>query len=576
MPEPDRPPLLPPRWADLLEGRVTRRTFVAAAGLGLAAVALPGCTSDGGSSEATTVTTAVGETPAALKALPGPPAGNGVPGGRVVVGFLNEGNSWDPALGYTETSWDSICNLTFSPLYSYSEDERPLPNAAAAPPEVSADGRVYTITLRDGVTFHNGRAVKAQDYKYAWERVLDPKLQSWASSYIATIEGAEQRLAGKAAGVSGIRVVDDMTLEVTLTQPDVTFLYALTQPFMAPVPREEVERLGKAWGVSEVVGNGPYRLVSYDPAGQKAEFEKFEGYYWPGLPYVDEIGFEWGMDATVQLLKLQRGEVNVLYSGFTPEQLVRVTSSKKLQPFLYSHPLYAARWLNLHPRAEAFRNREVREALNWATDREQLARITKQEAEPFGAPYPKTFLGPARTFTPYTFDPERARTMLAGFDRSILTATLYVTESPEPQLGQVIQQQWQDAGFDLKLKAVGVDASYDLIEKGKLDAWFSTYYAVYPTPIDLVSQYYETDGGSNFTGYSNAEVDRLTQQARATVDDVARAELLAEVEQLLGDDAVHVYLQSVNWLMGVDQERLANFAYSGVYGAYYDRLWVEP
>ncbi len=558
----------------LANERLTRRSFVTAAGLGIVTLSLTGCDSKSSSDGTTTTVTDVGPTPAALKALPGPPAGNGVSGGRVVVGFLNEGNSWDPALGYTETSWDSICNLTFSPLYSYSVDEEPLPNAASAMPEVSADGLVYTIPLREGVTFHNGRAVTAADYKYAWERVLDPKLQSWASSYIATIAGASERLAGKAADVSGIRVIDDLTLEVTLVQPDVTLLYALTQPFMAPVPREEVERLGKKWGVSDVVGNGPFKLISYDPSRQKAEFVKHEGYYWPGLPYVDEIGFEWGLDASVQLLKLQRGEVDVLYSGFSPEQLVRVGSSAKLKRYLYSQPLYAARWLNLNPSVEAFRDQKVREALNWATDREQLARITKQEAVPYGSPYPETFLGSERTFTPYTFDPERARELLAEATGE-LRATLYVTDSPEPQLGQILQQQWKDVGFDLELKQIGLDASYDLALKGKLDVWFSTYYAVYPTPIDLVSQYYETGGGSNYTKYSNPEVDRLTQVARATTDEAERTTHLAKVEQILGDDAVHVFLQTVNWLMGADRERLQNFAYSGVYGAYYDRLWVK-
>lgn len=77
------------------------------------------------------------------------------------------------------------------------------------------------------------------------------------------------------------------------------------------------------------------------------------------------------------------------------------------------------------------------------------------------------------------------------------------------------------------------------------------------------------------TKYSNPDVDRLTNEARATFDEAEREALLADVEQILGDDAVHVYLQTVNWLMGVNRERLRNFAYSGVYGAYYDRLWVE-
>jgi peptide/nickel transport system substrate-binding protein len=560
---------------------VTRRAFLGAAGLGLAGIYLAGCKSDSAvpgtttTSGATTGASTGGQGAASTGPVPGPSSGGGTPGGKIVVGFLNEGNSWDPAIGYTETSWDSICNLTFAALLTYGADgTTPAANAAAELPEVSSDGRVHTIRLRDGVMFHNGRAVVAQDYKYAWERALDPKVESWAASYLYSIEGARELYRKKAKELAGVRVIDDMTLEVTLSRPDVTFLYALTQPFTAPVPEEEVKRLGDDWGTKTVVGNGPYRMVSYDSVGQKAGFEKHEAHFWAGLPYVDEIEFQWGLDAAVQLLKMQRGDVDVLYSGFTPEQLARVNSSDALKPFLFQQPLFANRWINLHPRVPAFRNRDVREALNWATDREQLSRITGAEAEPWGAPYPPAYGEQVRTFSPYTYDPERARSLLAGSGVSDLRATLYLTESPEPQLGQVIQQQWNDVGFNLEVKQIGLDASYELSLDDKLDAWFSTYYAIYPTAIDLL-QYYTSDGTSNYTGYSNPEVDRLVAQASQTVDPTARDTLLAQVEQIIGDDAVHVFLQNVNWLMGVNQERLQNFHYSGVYGAYYDRLWVE-
>ena len=200
-------------------------------------------------------------------AVPGPPATGGVRGGRVVNAFDVEGNGYDPAIAYTSTGWEAICNVLFSPLYSYDTDNSPRPNAAAAMPKVSADGLVYTIPLRTDVKFHNGRAVVAADYKYAWERVLDPKTQSWAASYIYTIKGAKERYESGAKTVTGLEKVDDHTIRVTLVQPDVTFLYALTQPFMAPVPKEEVLKYGKDFQ-AHVVGNGPFKLTTYDPGGQ--------------------------------------------------------------------------------------------------------------------------------------------------------------------------------------------------------------------------------------------------------------------------------------------------------------------
>jgi ABC-type transport system substrate-binding protein len=102
----------------------------------------------------------------------------------------------------------------------------------------------------------------------------------------------------------------------------------------------------------------------------------------------------------------------------------------------------------------------------------------------------------------------------------------------------------------------------------------STFYAIYPTAIDLISQYWETGGSSNYTHYSNADVDRLTAQARGTTDPNARNALLAQVEAKVGDDAAGVFCENVNWIMARNPDRLKNFHYSGVYGAYYDRLWV--
>ena len=126
-------------------------------------------------------------------------------------------------------------------------------------PTITKGGTVYTIPLRKNVLFHNGRPVVASDYQYSWTRLLDPKLASWASSYVYTIKGAKELFEKKAQKLTGVRVVDPHTIEVTLIQPDVTFLYALTQPFMAPVPREVVAKYGKDFS-THAVGNWPFAL----------------------------------------------------------------------------------------------------------------------------------------------------------------------------------------------------------------------------------------------------------------------------------------------------------------------------
>ena len=550
--------------------RVTRRTLLQGAAAGGLSAYLAAC---GGSSSKLPPASSGGG-PAVSGAVPGPPAGGGVRGGRVVNAFDVEGNGYDPAIAYTSTGWEAICDVLYSPLYSYDTDNSPRPNAAAAMPKVSSDGTVYTIPLRPDVKFHNGRAVVAADYKYAWERVLDPKIQSWAASYIYTIKGAKELYRRQAQELVGVEAVDDHTLRVTLVQPDITFVYALTQPFMAPVPKEEVDRLGANFADTPV-GNGPFKVGTYDSQGQRYVFTRFADYYWKGLPYLDEVEFRWGIDQSVQLLMMQRGEVDLMGYGLNAQSLAETRASDRLKKYRFEQPLLASRWINTHPRVEAFRDPRVRQALNWATDRDQLERVTGGEAVAWGAPFPKDILGGKRTFQPYTLDLDKARSLLSEAGSPQIAFTLWVSDSPEPQVGQVLQQQWKELGINAKIRAdANADALYQLTLDGKCDAWFSLYYAIYPTMIDLVSQYYETGGSSNYTKYTNPQVDQLTAQARKTTDQKARDTLLAQVEQVIGDDAVHVFLQTANWLMGVDLTKVQNFHYSGVYGPYYDRLWL--
>jgi peptide/nickel transport system substrate-binding protein len=564
---------------------LNRRDLLAGAGTGILAIYLVGC---GGSSSKLPVTTG-GTAPATTGGgattagdatgvgVPGPPAEGGTPGGKLVAVWQAEGNSNDPAIGYTGTSWDSICNLTYAPLYTYSENNDPQPQCAADLPHISSNGLTYTIPLRDGVTFHNGRPVVAEDYAYAWDRVLDPANESWAASYIYTIQGAKERYEDGAKTVTGIKVVNPKTIQITLTQPDVTFLYALTQPFMAPVPKEEVEKYGKDFQ-AHVVGNGPYKLTSYDPGGQTMLFDRHTEYHWPGLPYVDQVEYRWGVDPGVQILELSKAEADVLPDGLDAQNLAKMRRDAKLKDQIIEQPLFAQRWVNLdQSRQPLFKDKRIREALNWATDRDALSRVTGDTAFTFGAPFPKDLPGFPRTFQPYTYDPEKAKALLAeaGVSKPTFDFWLSSDSSDETKLGQILQQQWAAVGINAKIRGeANADALYQLTIDNKCDAWFSLYYAIYPTMIDLISQYYETDGSSNYTHYTNPQVDELTAKARQTTDQVARDTLLAEVEQIVGDDAVHVFLQTANWLMGVDLTKVQNFHYSGVYGPYYDRLWL--
>lgn len=564
------------RWA------VDRRAFLRLTGYaGLAGAAGGLLTACGGSSSGGSAAAGPGIT--IHEYVPGPqPVSGGRRGGTVRVVWSDPPNSLDPAVGYNLTAWDAITQLVFfGGLMAYDKQfGGPVPNIAAAMPTISADKKTLTFRLRKGVRFHNGREVVAGDFAYSWARMLAPKLASWATSYLTSIAGANAVIAGKAKTLAGVETPDDHTLVVHLTAPDFTILNAFALPMTAPVPREEVERLGETKFGQTPVGCGPFRIVAYDGAGQTARFERFDDYMYAGLPYLDAVSYAWGVDPEVQLLQLEKGAVDLLGPGVPSSQAAHVLATPTLKSLSRELPSPGNLWLTMYLNQPPFDSKLVRQALNWAVDRAAIARVTYGTYSPWGAPFPMHQAGFKPAFTPYNYDPAKAKSLLAqaghpgGF-----SATLAVNANdPFPEVAQIIQQQFAAVGVHLSLNQVSANAlsSLEAAEPGgggHLQLSTDDWYQIQPTPADEVDALYVTKASDNYNGYSNPEVDRLASQARASYDTATQNALYARIQQLIGEDAPYVFLESADWLAGVGP-RLHNYQYRGETYTYYDRLWV--
>ncbi|SRR5579875_612693 len=516
--------------------------------------------------------------------VPGPqPVSGGRRGGTVNVVWSDPPDSFDPAVGSNLTAWDCITELVFfGALMAYDRQfGGPVPNLAAAPPRVSPDGTTLTFRIKPDVRFHNGRAIVAGDFAYSWQRLLDPKLASWGASYLSSVVGADAVMAGKAAHLDGVEAPDDATLAVHLTAPDFTILNALALPITAPVPREEVERLGNVRFGQTPVGYGPFRIVSYDGAGQTARFERDPRYFYPGLPYLSAVEYHWGADPQIQLLQLEHGVADIIGSGIPSSIAGQVLASPALRPLARSFPSPGNIWLTMYPSTEpAFGDRAVRQALNWAVDRAALGRVTYGTATPWGAPFPAHLADFTSVFQPYGYDPARARRLLAqaGYRRGLSFTLTVSSADPFPAIAQVIQEQFAAVGVGVTLNQVSSNALYSLesAQQGgarRLAMSADDWYMVQPTPADEVDAIYVTGGSSNYCGYSNREVDSLAGRARRTFDPIARNRIYAQIQRLIGEDAPFVFLASTDWLAGVSR-RVGNYHYRGETYSYYDRMWV--
>jgi peptide/nickel transport system substrate-binding protein len=548
--------------------RFSRREMLAGAGVGLGALYLVGC---GGTSQKLATTTS-SQTAAVAPNIPGPPATGGQTGGSITVGWEQEGNSFDPAIGYDLISWDSLCNCTTAPpLIFGAEGDGPYANAALSV-EPSEGNVVYTIKLRPGVRFHNGRAVTAEDYVYSWGRVLDPKIASWAASYLYTIEGAEAVFNGKAKHIKGVTVVDPMTLKVRLQAPDITFPNILAQPYMAAVAREAVQKYGSSFA-RHVVSTGPFMLTAYDSKDQTATFSRNPHYFWSGLPYLDRVVYRWGTSAQTELLQLQKGDIDSIGPGIGPSLDPQVAAQPTLAKYVLKVQLQAVRWIGLNLDNAPFKDVRVRQALNWAVNRPQITRVGYGESVPWGLPFPENLPNFQRVATPYGYNPERAKSLLraAGAENASFTLTS-TSDDPNPSIAQVLQQQLKAVGVTMSINTVSDNAYNTATEKKNFTAAPIHWYQVQPTALDVLDSNYISSGSSNYWNYSNHAVDALSTQALQAANLAQSNQYLAKAEELIAHDAPGLFLASLNFIDGRSPD-LQNFHYNIFYGTYYDRLW---
>ncbi|MEU8825365.1 ABC transporter substrate-binding protein [Streptomyces sp. NPDC048636] len=494
----------------------------------------------------------------------------------MITAWAEEAQSYDPAIGWDLHSWEAISTVLYSPLYAFDgQSGGPAPNAAAAMPTVTERGTVYRIPLRRNVRFHNGRHVTAQDYIDSWTRLMDPELASWASSYLFGIEGAEDVYKKKAKNIRGLEAPDPHTLVIRLKEPDVLLTAVLCQPYTVALPGEEIRRLGSAFRRTPV-GNGPMRIVSYDATAQRAVFKRFDDYFWRGTPLIDTLEFRWGIDYPLQSLQLLGGRVDVLGEGLVASQAARFNADADLRErFVKPVPIRGTQWISMNLKRKELRDRRVRQALNWAIDREQLMRLTFGLSDPWGCPFPKRLDQYRRTARPYTYDPDRARALLkqAGVGRLRLRF-LHGSQDPWPLLAQVLQQQLAAVDVDITLDGMGQSAFDLATSKGEGDLYGSRLYIGLNSAYELASSNFTSTATYNYVGYKNARVDQLTAKARKASALEASNSLLAEVEEELVHDAAAIFVGNMNFL-AARSPHLHNYQARGETGSYYDRMWLK-
>ncbi|HET6494011.1 MAG TPA: ABC transporter substrate-binding protein, partial [Thermoleophilia bacterium] len=251
-------------------------------------------------------------------------------GGTLTVSYLAEPRSLDPALAQNVTE-RAVAHAVYQGLLRYaprpgSEGTVLEPCLAAALPTmtnqgVSADRATYTFTLRQGVKFQPplNRELTASDVKYSFERMLDAAPSETRALYEG-VAGSAPFLSGRDDTISGIEVVDDMTIRFRLVRPDPSFLDALAMEPCGVVPREWVEEQGAEFGLHPL-GTGPFVFEKWTP-GETIRLARNPSYWEPGKPSVDAVAYDLALTPSDAVAGLHSGAIDALGFGLPPDDLL--------------------------------------------------------------------------------------------------------------------------------------------------------------------------------------------------------------------------------------------------------------
>lgn len=480
-------------------------------------LALAGCRA---TPTATAVPT-VPPAPAAPTAVPATatPAGP-QRGGTLTVAVAADPDGLDPHKTVAAATFQITRNI-YDTLVQTDAQGRILPDLAAGW-EPSADGLKWTFTLRPGVKFHNGRELTSEDVKYSFERLLDPETASPRAKDFAVVKA--------------ITAPDPKTVLFELTRPQASFLSNLAYGWAAIVPREAVATLR-----DKPVGSGPFMVVEW-VKDSHVTLKRFDSYFVEGVPYLDGAEFRVITDPAARLAALRAGEVDVI-PELPAQEITAVREDPNLR--IIEVPFNGIQYIAINNETAPFDNVKVRQALNYAVDKKAVIETAQFGiGVPIGSHMPPVTDYYVDLAGRYPYDPEKARQLLAevgypdGFETTMILPQPYDFHIRN---GQVVADQLARVGIKCKLETMEWGTWLEQVYKGRQFALTAIGATGRLDPDPFLNAYVSTSK-ENFRNYGSARFDELAAQGAVEADAEKRQGIYAEMQTLLADDAVAIYL----------------------------------
>jgi len=403
--------------------------------------------------------------------------------------------------------------------------------------ETSEDGRTYTFHLRKGVKFQKGYGeVTAEDFKYSFERLVDPKEEAPSAGLLRSVAGFDAYRKGDANHLSGVKIVDDYTLEITLSELDVFFVNHLAEMACSVVPEKAVEDLGKDWDRTPV-GAGPFKIMQW--VGKTITLEAFDDYY-AGRPYLDKILWKTVLEAGTRraAFEAQDLDVNIL----TATDYVDYQEDPVRKDYLLEVAELWTRGLYLNTEWGPLQDKRVRQAIAYAINAEELAEAyCRNKAFAATSYLPMALPAFDPEYKGYPYNPEKARALLKeagypdGFELEIIGAPN--ARSWGAPLGVAFKPYLEKVGIKVSVVPVESGTRTMRYNEGDFQA-VATSAGGAASSLLYIARYRcsNTRAEGNVPAYCNPEFDELIDEAFQTVDPEERIELVREAEKIFMED----------------------------------------
>ncbi|MFF2449903.1 ABC transporter substrate-binding protein [Neobacillus sp. NPDC058068] len=476
---------------------------------------------------------------------------------EITMNALSEPPAIDPALA-TDTTSGWILDHLFEGLYT-KDKNGDVVLGTAKDVKVSDDKTKYTITIRDDAKWSNGDPVKAEDYAYAWNRVLNPETGSAFAFHLYYIKGAEEynKGTGKLENV-GIRVIDEKTLEVELKAPLGFFDKLLAFWTYYPVNKSVVEG-NKNWAAeaNTLVSNGAYTMTEWKH-NSNLIIEKNKNYWNKKDVSMEKVTWKMVVDATTYYQMYKTEELDLIQTLPTDA----IEQEKQNKEFK-NVPYFGTYMYMFNVKKEPFTNEKVRRAFALAIDREALTKnISKGGEKPAYSFVPSGVKEPSgkdyREVKPgyFKYDPAEGKKLLEeamkeeGWSKLPEVTLMYNTAETHKKMAEAVQQMLnKNLNINVQIANQEWKTYLETTNQHNFQMARMGWVGVYEDPIPVLD-YYLGDSPNNRTQWVNEEYDSLLKQAKVEQDDAKRFELMHKAEDVLMKDLpfIPIYHYSNNYL----------------------------